>query len=148
MTLSTEGTCADQTFCRRMAKRLKTNEEKNEQEPGGERNVPGNSATTAATVSELTKSHTGAFGDSSVIPPSDMVKALIMAADNDMPELNRVEFARTLSDDDDAEAYDPIFEESELPPRPVKHKKKKSKDGKSLKHSSSDNEKAKPQTDN
>ncbi|WAR27360.1 hypothetical protein MAR_013064 [Mya arenaria] len=148
MTLSTEGTCVDHRYRRRMAKRLKTNEEKKIHEPGGERNVLGVSDANRVPFSEQNKSHIDAPRDSSASQPLDIVKALIMAADNDMPELNREFFTRTPSANNDAEAFEPIFEESELPPRPVKHKKKKfSFDGKSSKHPSSDNKNAETYTE-
>ncbi|XP_052215941.1 uncharacterized protein LOC127834263 isoform X2 [Dreissena polymorpha] len=80
--------------------------------------------------------------------PSDMTKAIILAAFNDEPEMNRVQFATTPSDDESLPP-DPIqFTADEISPVPRrrKHKSKSSQSSKTAeaKHHSS---KLKPKED-
>ncbi|XP_052215923.1 uncharacterized protein LOC127834262 isoform X1 [Dreissena polymorpha] len=77
--------------------------------------------------------------------PSDMTKAIILAAFNDEPEMNRVEFATTPSDDEMLPP-DPIqFTADEISPVP-RRRKHKSKTSKSSKSSNTAESKREPPT--
>ncbi|KAH3807756.1 uncharacterized protein LOC127834262 isoform X9 [Dreissena polymorpha] len=80
--------------------------------------------------------------------PSDMTKAIILAAYNDEPEMNRVQFATTPSDDESLPP-DPIqFTADEISPVPRrrKHNSKTSQSSKTA-ESKQDSPKLKPKED-